>query len=45
VEEFAASIGIDPGIVVGRLQNDGKLARNSFNDLKLRYVWKIIYPG
>jgi addiction module HigA family antidote len=42
VEEFAARIGIDPGIVVGRLQNDKVIERNWFNDLKQRYEWEFI---
>lgn len=34
---FADSIGIDAGIVVGRLQKDGYIAYNYLNDLKTRY--------
>ncbi|HET6383853.1 MAG TPA: helix-turn-helix domain-containing protein [Armatimonadota bacterium] len=39
VERFAARIGIDAGVVVGRLQNDQVIPRNWFNDLKQRYEW------
>ena len=34
---FADKIGIDVGIVVGRLQKDGKIKYNLHNDLKTRY--------
>ena len=39
VEKFAVSIGIAPGIVVGRLQHDKKMPRNWGNGLKVRYEW------
>jgi len=39
IRRFAASIGIAPGIVVGRLQHDGILQRSWGNDLKERYEW------
>ena len=39
IEKFAANIGIAPGIVVGRLQHDGVLPRNTGNALKERYEW------
>jgi len=39
IKRFASSIGIAPGIVVGRLQHDGILKRNCGNDLKVRYEW------
>ena len=42
VEAFAKEIGIDPGIVVGRLQHTEIIARNAFNDLKQRYEWDLI---
>lgn len=35
---FSDDIGIDPGITVGRLQNDGVIKFNMFNDLKKHYV-------
>lgn len=40
VVAFARSIGIAPGIVVGRLQHDGLLPYTHLNALKQRYVWK-----
>ncbi len=36
---FAGRLGIDPGIVVGRLQHDGLLRPNCLNDLKSKVVW------
>jgi HTH-type transcriptional regulator/antitoxin HigA len=37
VRDFAAEIGIAPGVVVGRLQKDGFLGWNEGNTLKRRY--------
>lgn len=37
--DFASRIGIAPGIVVGRLQHDGKLRPSFCNDLKVKLVW------
>ena len=39
VIRFAQSAGIDPGIVVGRLQHDRKIAQKNMNDLKKRLMW------
>ena len=39
VEAFARKVGIAPGIVVGRLQHEGRLPYNHLNDLKVRYKW------
>ncbi|MCC5812012.1 MAG: HigA family addiction module antidote protein [Ectothiorhodospiraceae bacterium] len=39
VRAFAARVGIAPGIVVGRLQNEGLLPWSHLNKLKVRYVW------
>lgn len=39
VLRFAVKAGISPGIVVGQLQNRGRLAHNRLNRLKRRYVW------
>lgn len=39
VKSFAKDIGIAPGIVVGRLQNDGLLKWSEMNSLKQRYEW------
>lgn len=36
---FARSIGIAPGIVVGRLQHDGRLPVTHCNDLKRHFKW------
>ncbi len=38
VEAFAERIGIDPGIVVGRLQKEG-FPQDWYNDLKQQYEW------
>jgi len=40
IKEFAAHIGIAPGIVVGRLQHDNVLPMNVGNGLKIRYKWE-----
>lgn len=40
VRRFAESIGIAPGIVVGRLQKDGLIPYTHMNDLKRRFEWK-----
>lgn len=37
---FADSVGIAPGIVVGRLQREGFVEYSYFNDLKKRFSWK-----
>ncbi len=39
IAKFAAEIGVAPGIVVGRLQHDGRLPHTHCNDLKRRLVW------
>jgi len=39
IKEFAQSLKIAPGIVVGRLQHDGKLPKANCNDLKQRFEW------
>lgn len=39
VREFAARIGIHPGIVVGRLQHDGLIERSWMNDLKQSFCF------
>jgi len=39
IREFAKRIGIDPGIVLGRLQNDGRVPWERFSFLKTRYKW------
>jgi hypothetical protein len=40
VRDFSASVGIAPGIVVGRMQHEGYLPRNYLNKLKVSYRWK-----
>ena len=40
IEEFADRLGIDPGIVVGRLQHEGYIQNSWHNQLRTRYVWK-----
>lgn len=39
IREFAARIGVAPGVVVDRLQKDGFLAWSQMNHLKVRYQW------
>lgn len=39
IARFARELGIDPGIVVGRLQHDGLLRPNWGNKLRTRYTW------
>jgi len=39
VRRFAAEIEVAPGIVVGRLQKEGRLPWSQMNDLKLYYEW------
>jgi hypothetical protein len=39
IRNFAESLGIAPGIVVGRLQHDGNLRFDFCNDLKQRFEW------
>jgi addiction module HigA family antidote len=40
IKAFAASIGIHPGIVLGRLQNEGMLSWSRLAHLKVRYSWE-----
>jgi len=40
IKSFAKRIGIQPGIIVGRLQYDGYISQNSlFNKIRERYKW------
>jgi addiction module HigA family antidote len=39
VRYFADKVGVAPGIVVGRLQHDGRLQFSHCNDLKVRLKW------
>ena len=40
VVDFAHSVNIDPGIVVGRLQKENFIDYNQLNDLKVKYIIK-----
>lgn len=40
IQEFAKSLGIAPGIVVGRLQHDKFAPHSAFNDLKRKLSWE-----
>lgn len=40
IVSFAKSVGIAPGIVVGRLQHDKQLPFSHCNELKRRFAWK-----
>lgn len=39
IERFARHLGVHPGIVVGRLQHEGRLRTSWLNDLRVRYSW------
>jgi len=39
IRAFAKGVGVAPGIVVGRLQHDGRLPFTHFNDLKQHFEW------
>ncbi len=41
IREFAQHLGIAPGIVVGRLQHDGMVPPQNFNQLKQHFQWII----
>lgn len=38
IESFAQELKIDPGIIVGRLQFEGLIPFNRFNEMKTRYT-------
>jgi addiction module HigA family antidote len=40
IYDFAEAVGVGPGIVVGRLQNEGILARYQGNKLKQKLNWR-----
>ena len=40
IHDFAELVGVGPGIVVGRLQREGLLARHAGNALKQKLNWK-----
>jgi HTH-type transcriptional regulator / antitoxin HigA len=39
IRDFAWKAGIAPGIVLGRLQKEGRVAWSRMNHLKVRYMW------
>ena len=39
IRHFAAEVGVAPGIVVGRLQKEGRIKWSQHNRLKVRYRW------
>ncbi len=39
IRRFASGVGIDPGIVVGRLRHDGHVRRDRHNELRSRFRW------
>jgi len=39
IREFAGSVGVAPGVVVGRLQHDGMLPFTHCNELKQHFEW------
>lgn len=39
IRDFALKLSISPGIVVGQLQNKGRIPHSHFNVLKVRYRW------
>lgn len=45
IHDFAESIGVGPGIVVGRLQHDGVLKRHQGNKLKQNLDWGFTPEG
>lgn len=45
IHDFAGSVGIGPGIVVGRLQHDGDLKHWQGNDLKQKLKWEFVTEG
>ena len=42
IHDFAESIGIGPGIVIGRLQHDKVLEHWQGNDLKQKLEWDFV---
>ncbi|MGH7451787.1 MAG: XRE family transcriptional regulator, partial [bacterium] len=40
IERFASQVGIDAGIVVGRLQHDVYIENSWHNQFRSRYEWK-----
>ena len=42
IHDFAETVGVGPGIVVGRLQHEGLLARHQGNRLKQKLDWRFV---
>ncbi len=42
IHDFAESVGVGPGIVVGRLQHEGLLAPHQGNSLKQKLNWSFV---
>lgn len=40
IRDFAKTVGVSPGIVLGQLQNLGRARRNQLNMLKARFQWE-----
>jgi len=40
IKTFAGQLGIDPGIIVGRLQHENYLEKSWHNNLRSRYEWE-----
>lgn len=40
IRSFARDVGVSPGVVVGRLQHDGRLPMTHCNDLRVHLRWK-----
>jgi len=45
IQQFADRVDIAPGIVVGRLQNDGLLRRSWHNGIRRRFEWRQEIPA
>jgi Zn-dependent peptidase ImmA (M78 family) len=39
ITRFALRVGVSPGIILGQLQHDGRIAYDRLNWLKRRYTW------
>ena len=39
IHNFATKLGIDPGIIVGRLQHDGHIKYSELNYMRTKFVW------
>ena len=45
IQQFADGVDIAPGIVVGRLQNDGLLRQSWHNGIRRRFEWRQEIPA